>query len=72
MDWTDCPLVEVNPRKVSGTPILRGSRMPADGIVENHLGGSPVEEIADNFEIAVADVLELVRYAAVQNSAIRL
>jgi uncharacterized protein (DUF433 family) len=49
-DWSDCPLVEVNPRKVSGVPILKGTRMQADSVVENYEGGSPVEEISKNSE----------------------
>ena len=37
----------MNPQKVSGTPVLKGSRMSAYGIVENYSHGSPVEEIAE-------------------------
>ena len=44
IDWTDCPLVEINPRKLSGTPILKGSRMPADAIVQNYRSGLPADE----------------------------
>lgn len=72
IDWTDCPIVEINPRKVSGTPILKGSRMPADGVVENYLGGSPIDEIADNFEILEADIRDLLLYASKRNPAIQL
>ena len=50
IDWSGCPLVEVNPKKVSGVPILKGTRMQADGIVENYVGGSPVEEILENLD----------------------
>jgi len=63
IDWSDCPLVEVNPRKVSGVPILIGTRMQADSVVENYEGGSPVEEIADNFEIPEDIVREILAYA---------
>src|SRR5258708_2128315 len=28
IDWSQCPLVEVNPRVQIGAPVLRGSRMP--------------------------------------------
>jgi uncharacterized protein (DUF433 family) len=51
MDWSGFPLVEVVPGKVSGVPILKHSRVQADSIVENFESGSPVEEIADNFDI---------------------
>ena len=64
MDWTDCPLVEINPRKLSGTPVLKGTRMPADAILQNYESGSSVEEIAENFEIPDGMVRALLSYAA--------
>ena len=66
IDWTDCPLVEVNPRKVSGAPILKGTRVQADAIVENYEDGSPVEEISENFAIPEAAIRELLQFAAEQ------
>lgn len=72
IDWTKCPLVEVNPRKVSGVPILKGTRMPADAVVENYEGGSSVEEIADDFEIPVASIRALLAFVAERNSALKL
>jgi uncharacterized protein (DUF433 family) len=33
--WDECPLVERVPGKVSGTPVLKGTRLPADTLVEN-------------------------------------
>jgi hypothetical protein len=35
VDWDDCDLVERIPGKVSGVPILKHSRLPADSIVGN-------------------------------------
>jgi uncharacterized protein (DUF433 family) len=64
MDWSDCPIVEINPRKVSGAPILKGTRVQADAIVENFEGGSPVEEIAENFAIPQVTVREILSFAA--------
>lgn len=72
IDWTDCPLVEINPRKVSGTPILKGSRMPAYGILENYFHGSPVEEIAENFEIPERSIREILAYAVTKNPALKV
>ena len=72
MDWTNCPLVEINPRKVSGTPILKGTRMPADAIVQNHASGSTAAEIAENFEIPEASVRALLRYAAEHSPAAKI
>ncbi len=64
IDWTDCPLVEVVLGKVSGVPILKGTRVQADSIVENYEDGSPVEEISENFAIPETTIRELLTFAA--------
>ncbi len=71
IDWTDYPLVERVPGKVSGVPILKGTRMPADAVLENYIGGSPAEEIAENFEIPETSVRALLSYAAKRNPALK-
>ena len=63
-DWSGCPLVEINPHKVSGVPIVKGTRVQADSICENYEDGSPVEEIAENFAISESTIRELLAYAA--------
>jgi len=72
IDWSGCPLVEVIPGKVSGAPILRETRVPADAIVVNYIGGSPVEEISENFAIPESTISQLLSYAAKQEKNIRL
>ena len=62
--WIDCPLVESIPGKVSSRPVLKGTRMPADDIVENYESGSPVEEIAENFGIKQDDICTILAYAS--------
>jgi uncharacterized protein (DUF433 family) len=49
MDWGGCELVEVIPGKVSGVPLIVGTRIPADVIVRNFEAGSPIEEIEENY-----------------------
>ena len=71
ISWTDCPLVEINPRKLSGTPVLKGTRMPADAILENYADGLPAEEIAEVFELPVDSVRALLAYAAEQSPALK-
>lgn len=51
IDWSGCPIVEVVPGKVSGVPIIRGSRVPADQLVENYDAGESPEDIAYNFDL---------------------
>ena len=50
VDWSDCSLVEVNPRKLSGVPVLKGTRMQAASILENYSSGLSPDEIAEVFE----------------------
>jgi uncharacterized protein (DUF433 family) len=71
VDWADCPIVETNPRKVSGVPIVKGTRVQADSIVENFEGGSPVEEISENFNIPETTIRELLTFAARQQSLLQ-
>jgi len=71
VDWTACSLVEVNPRKVSGVPILKGTRVQADSILENFEGGSPIEEIAENFAISEDAIRGLLDFAARQKNDVR-
>ena len=63
MDRSGCYIVEVIPGKVSGAPILKGTRVQADSIVENYESGSPVEEISENFHIPVATIREVLAFA---------
>lgn len=36
VDWSDCPLVEIIPGKVSGAPLLKNTRLPVDAITGNY------------------------------------
>ncbi len=36
VDWSQCPLVEVIPGKVSGAPLLKDKRLPVDAITGNY------------------------------------
>lgn len=71
IDWTDCLEVETVPGKVSGVPILKHSRMPADAIVENYTSGLPADEIAEVFQLPAEGVRRLLAYAVKQNPALK-
>ncbi len=57
MDWSDCDLVESVPGKVSGAPVIKGTRIFANSIPENYESSldegmtseEAIAEIADNF-----------------------
>ena len=63
IDWSQCPLVEVNPRVQSGAPVLRGTRMPVDAIVGNFDYDMSVAEISEQFEIPHDLVQAILTYA---------
>jgi hypothetical protein len=55
MNWSDCELVESIPGKVSGVPLLIGTRIPADAITDNYEafldeGMSPEAAMAETLE----------------------
>jgi uncharacterized protein (DUF433 family) len=64
MDWSGCDMIEVVPGKVSGLPVIRGSRVPADQVLENHDAGESVEDIAYNFDLNPDDIRAVLAYAA--------
>ena len=64
IDWTDCELVERIPGKVSGRPIVRGTRILADTIVQDAELGSPLEEIQENYpDLSLAQIQQLISFA---------
>lgn len=69
IDWSGCSLVEVKPDVQSGRPVLRGTRMPVDDIVDNWEGGLDAPEIADYFELPVEQVRSILAFASQQQNA---
>ena len=63
IDWSECPLVEVDPRVQSGAPVLRGTRMPVKAIVDNFDYGVSVAEISEQFEVPQDRIREVLAYA---------
>ena len=64
MDWTGCDLVERVPGKVSGQPVVKGTRILADQVVEDAELGSPVEEIAENYpSLPIEKIKKLLAFA---------
>ncbi|MFN0101780.1 MAG: DUF433 domain-containing protein [Bryobacteraceae bacterium] len=64
IDWSGCELVECVPGKVSGRPIVRGTRILADTIVQDAELGSPLDEIHENYpDLSVSDIQRLIAFA---------
>jgi uncharacterized protein (DUF433 family) len=62
-DWSECALVESRQKVLSGSPVLRDTRMPADAIVDNFDYGLSAAEIAEQFELPVGCVEGILAYA---------
>jgi len=58
MDWTGCDLVEVIPGKVSGVPLVVGTRIPADLVLNYIDSGSPFEEILEDYPSLSMDTIK--------------
>ena len=63
IDWSECDLVEVVPGKVSGAPLLKGTRLPAQTIVDNHDYGMTPGEIMEQFGVTEDQVRRVLDYA---------
>lgn len=64
IDWSGCDLVERIPGKVSGRPLVRGTRILADTIVQDAELGSTLDEIHENSpDLTIAKIERLIRFA---------
>jgi uncharacterized protein (DUF433 family) len=64
IDWTACELIEQIPGKVSGRPIVRGTRIMPDGIVNSFDMGESIEEIQEDWPtLSVDQIKRLIEFA---------
>jgi uncharacterized protein (DUF433 family) len=57
MDWLECSEIEAVPGKMGGQPVIKGTRVRPEIIVENFEGGSDIEEIAENYPHIPVDAI---------------
>lgn len=70
MDWSGCDLVEVVPGKVSGQPLVKGTRIPADFVIESFVLAGSVTEVLEEFpRLSKEIVLQLVQFSATRQEA---
>ena len=66
IDWSNCKDVESVPGRVSGAWVIKGTRVPAQAIVDNAKAGCSPEEIATEiFELPLERVNAVLRFAGI-------
>jgi uncharacterized protein (DUF433 family) len=69
IDWMACELIEQVPGKVSGRPIVRGTRILPDAIVDSFDLGETIEELREGFpSLSVAQIERLIEFAHTQRA----
>jgi len=64
IDWTACELIEQVPGKVSGRPVVRGTRIMPHPIVNSYDLGDTIDEIHEGFPtLSVAQIQRLIEFA---------
>ena len=65
IDWTTCELIEQIPGKVSGQPVVRGTRILPDAIVNSYDLGESIEDLQEGFpSLSVAQIERLIEFPA--------
>jgi uncharacterized protein (DUF433 family) len=64
IDWMQCELIEQIPCKVSGRPIVRGTRILPDAIVNSYSLGETIEELHEGFSsLSISQIKRLIEFA---------
>ncbi len=67
IDWMACELIETIPGKVSGRPIVRGTRIMPDAIVDSYDLGETIDELREGFPaLSVSQIRPLIEFAHAQ------
>ena len=62
LDWSECPIVESIPGKVSGAWVLRGTRTPVKVLFENLEAGMSIEELIEQFPVTREQIDSLMAF----------
>lgn len=49
LDWSQCPVVERSPERVSGAWVFKGTRVPVKALFENLEDGASVDDFVEWF-----------------------
>ena len=69
IDWTQCELIECVPGKVSGRPVVRGTRIMPEAIVGSYELGETIEDLRAGFPtLSLAQIQRLIEFAQAQRT----
>lgn len=60
LDWSQCPVVERQPDKVSGAWLFKGTRVPVKALFENIEAGARIDDFLEWFPGVSRDQVEAV------------
>jgi uncharacterized protein (DUF433 family) len=70
MDWTGCEFVECVPGKMSGVPVVVGTRVPPETFVEGVALGMSLQELQEDFpSVSLKQIEGVLAYAHSRQSA---
>jgi uncharacterized protein (DUF433 family) len=73
IDWMACELIEAIPGKVSGRPVVRGTRILPDAIVGSYDLGETIEELREGFpSLSESQINRLIEFAHSQRGQVNL
>jgi uncharacterized protein (DUF433 family) len=64
LDWSQCPVVESVPGKVSGAWVFKGTRTPVAIVFENLEDGMTIDEVLEQFPVTREQVRAVLEFTA--------
>ena len=65
LDWSSCPAVESDHRRLGGTWVFRGTRVPVSALFENLEDGVQIAQFVDWFQgVTIEQVRAVLDHAA--------
>lgn len=64
LDWSQCPVVESVPGKVSGAWVFKDTRTPVAIVFENLEDGLTIDEVVEQFPVTREQIRAVLEFAA--------
>ena len=64
LDWSQCPVVESVPGKMSGAWVFKDTRMPVSIVFKNLEVGASIDEIMEWFHLSREQIVAVIDFAA--------